>query len=52
MPAPALAMKAVLGEFSSVLLGSQNAQPERLLQAGFKFRYGRLEQALAAITAG
>jgi uncharacterized protein (TIGR01777 family) len=52
MPAPAFAMKAVLGEFSSVLLSSQNAQPERLLQAGFQFRYGRLEQALAAITAG
>lgn len=49
MPAPALAMKTVLGEFSSVLLGSQRALPERLQQAGFQFRHPTLEQALKAI---
>ena len=49
MPAPALVMKTVLGEFSSVLLGSQNAEPERLMQSGFKFRYATLDQALEAI---
>lgn len=49
MPAPALFMKTVLGEFSSVLLGSQKAAPERLLQSGFQFRYPTLDQALTAI---
>jgi hypothetical protein len=51
MPAPALVMRTVLGEFSSVLLGSQKAVPERLLQSGFEFRYATLEQALEAILA-
>ncbi len=51
MPAPAIFMKAALGEFSSVLLGSQKAHPERLLQSGFEFRYTTLEQALDAILA-
>ncbi len=49
MPAPALVMKTVLGEFSSVLLASQKAPPERLLASGFQFRYPTLDQALAAI---
>ena len=49
MPAPALFMKAALGEFSSVLLGSQKAAPERLRQSGFEFRYATLSQALEAI---
>ncbi len=49
MPAPALFMKAALGEFSSVLLGSQKATPERLRQSGFEFRYPTLPQALEAI---
>ncbi|MDJ0876094.1 MAG: TIGR01777 family oxidoreductase [Desulfobacterales bacterium] len=49
MPAPALFMKTVLGEFSSVLLGSQKATPERLLQSGFEFQYATLERALEAI---
>ncbi len=49
MPAPALVMKTLLGEFSSVLLGSQKATPERLLQSGFEFHYATLEQALEAI---
>lgn len=49
MPAPALVMKTVLGEFSSVLLASQKAAPERLLASGFQFRYPHLDQALTAI---
>jgi hypothetical protein len=51
MPAPALVMRTVLGEFSSVLLGSQKAVPERLLQSGFEFRYATLDRALEAILA-
>ena len=49
MPAPALVMKTVLGEFSSVLLASQKAPPARLLASGFEFRYPTLDQALDAI---
>ena len=49
MPAPAFFMKATLGEFSSVLLGSQRAHPERLLASGFKFHYAALEQAIEAM---
>lgn len=48
MPAPALVMKTVLGEFSSVLLASQRAAPERLLAEGFTFRYATLNEALQA----
>jgi uncharacterized protein (TIGR01777 family) len=49
LPAPALVMKTFLGEFSSVLLGSQRAVPERLQAGGFEFRYATLDQALNAI---
>ncbi len=49
MPAPALVMKTLLGEFSSVLLGSQRAAPERLLVGGFAFRYATLDEALQDI---
>ncbi|MBL0713968.1 MAG: TIGR01777 family oxidoreductase [Desulfosarcina sp.] len=49
MPAPALAIKTILGEFSAVLLASQKAVPERLRQCGFQFRYETLDQALTAI---
>ena len=48
-PAPAPLMRIVLGEFSSVLLGSQRAHPQRLLQAGYAFRYPTLDTALTAI---
>jgi uncharacterized protein (TIGR01777 family) len=49
MPAPALVMKTVLGEFSSVLLASQKATPTHLMASGFQFRYPDLDQALTAI---
>jgi len=46
LPAPSLALKAGLGEMARLLLTGQNAVPERLLSAGFKFRYETLEPAL------
>lgn len=49
MPAPALIVRAVLGEFSQVLLGSQRAEPQRLMSVGYTFRYPRLADALEAI---
>jgi len=48
-PAPAPLMRLLLGEFSGVLLGSQRARPERLIDGGFAFRYPTLELALKAI---
>jgi uncharacterized protein (TIGR01777 family) len=49
LPAPALLMRLLLGEFSGVLLGSQRAMPQRLIDNGFGFRYPTLDQALQAI---
>lgn len=46
IPTPAFALKAALGESSSLLLGSQNAQPNKALQEGFKFHYTTIEHCL------
>ena len=47
MPAPALALKLLLGEASSILLTGQRPVPERALTAGFHFRYPNVEAALS-----
>lgn len=47
LPAPAPALRLVLGELAELLLGGQRVLPKRLLQAGFQFRYPELEMALA-----
>lgn len=47
MPLPALVLRAGLGELSVLLLGGQRAVPTRLREAGFVFRFNRLETALA-----
>jgi uncharacterized protein (TIGR01777 family) len=46
-PAPAFALKMVLGGFSSVLLASQRALPTALEADGFQFQFPTLETALA-----
>jgi len=48
-PVPGLVLRLALGEFGNVLLTGQKAVPERMLKAGYKFRYPRLEEALRAI---
>lgn len=50
LPTPALILRMVLGEFSSVLLSSQRVVPEKLDRDGFQFRYPTLETALANLT--
>jgi uncharacterized protein (TIGR01777 family) len=51
-PVPAFVLKALLGEMSELVLGSQRVLPERLLMHGFTFRHPDLEGALrAALTA-
>ncbi|RYD21892.1 MAG: TIGR01777 family protein [Verrucomicrobiaceae bacterium] len=51
LPAPAFALKLVLGEFSSALLASQKAVPAALIADGFRFRYPTLEDALRDLVA-
>jgi uncharacterized protein (TIGR01777 family) len=48
LPVPSFILKLVFGELSTVLLGSQRAHPQRLLEAGFEFEYADLESALRA----
>lgn len=48
-PAPAFALRLVLGEFSSALLAGQRAIPAALQADGFHFRYPTLEDALAEL---
>ncbi len=43
---PAVALRLLFGEMSTVLLASQRAVPRRLQQAGFTFRYPTLDTAL------
>ncbi len=45
-PAPAFALRLALGEAADLLLAGQRAIPRRLLEAGFRFRYPVLAQAL------
>jgi uncharacterized protein (TIGR01777 family) len=49
LPAPAFLIRLVMGELADVVLGSQKVLPKRLLDAGFKFAYPTLPQALADI---
>lgn len=49
IPVPAFVLKAALGEMSRLLLTGQNAQPEKLRQAGYEFRFEHLDTALADV---
>lgn len=48
-PAPAFAVRLVLGEFANAVLFSQRMVPARLQAAGFTFRFPELEPALRDI---
>lgn len=49
MPTPGFALKAIMGEFGSVLLEGQRVQPTKLQEQGFDFQYMDLEHALCQI---
>ncbi len=49
MPVPALALRAVLGEMSTLVLDGQKVIPDALLSAGFTFKYPLLYDALQNI---
>ncbi len=46
IPTPAFALKAALGEMSILLLGSQRANSQKLVDAGFEFKF---DQPLRAV---
>ena len=46
-PAPAFALRLMLGEMAdALLLSSQRVAPQKLLECGFRFQYAELEAAL------
>lgn len=47
LPAPGFALKLALGEFATVLLGSQRVVPEVLQKAGYAFAFPQLQDALS-----
>jgi uncharacterized protein (TIGR01777 family) len=50
MPAPAFALRLMLGEMAdALLLSGQRAVPEKAERMGFAFRYARIDEALSAI---
>src|SRR5690554_17578 len=49
-PVPAQVLKLALGDMSRLLLTGQKAIPERLIDAGFEFRYPMLAEALEDAT--
>mgnify|MGYP001191813148 CR=1 FL=1 len=46
LPMPSFVLKLLLGEMSELILASQRVIPDRLLAAGFKFKYSDLTPAL------
>src|SRR6266699_340768 len=53
MPAPAFALRLLLGEMADgLLLSGQRAVPAKAERLGFTFRFGRVEDALTAIFPG
>ncbi len=49
LPVPGFVLKIVFGELSSILLTGQKVLPEKILNAGFKFKYPDIDGALRAI---
>jgi uncharacterized protein len=52
IPVPALAMKMVLGQKSSLVLEGQHVLPQMLQQEGFEFKYPTLRSALEDLFSG
>ncbi len=50
LPAPAFALRLAIGEMAdALLLSSTRVLPEKLLQAGYKFRHPNLEEGLRSV---
>lgn len=50
MPVPSFLLKLILGEMSILVLEGQRVLPEKLLRAGFVFRFPHLQEALKDIS--
>jgi hypothetical protein len=48
MPVPGFALRLRFGEMASVVTDSQRLVPARVLELGYRFRYGDLDAALRA----
>lgn len=48
LPLPAAALRLLFGAGATVLTGGQTALPDRLMKAGFRFRFPQLKDALTA----
>lgn len=46
---PSFVLSLMLGEASTLILGSQRAIPEKLLRANFRFKYAKIDEALEDI---
>lgn len=49
LPVPGFVLKILFGELGSVLLAGQRVLPEKILQAGYQFKYPDVDGALRAI---
>lgn len=53
MPVPPFALRLALGEFAEVLLASQRCQPQKMTDAGYRYLFPTIEEALAdAVSTG
>lgn len=48
IPTPALALKVVLGQLSTLLLDSQRVRPTRAIETGYHFRHPTVQSAVSA----
>lgn len=46
IPVPGLVLKLILGEMASIVIGGSRISSNSIQEAGFKFRFSKLEQAL------
>ena len=44
---PAGPLRILIGEFADAMLEGQHAQPKKLVESGFEFRFPELDAALA-----
>ncbi len=51
-PVPSFVLKIVLGEMSTLVLDGQRVLPKKLLEAGYEFKFPKLEEALNQIFGG
>jgi uncharacterized protein len=49
LPTPGFALKVVLGEFASTLLGGQLVHPKKLSELGFRWAHPELDEALQSL---